>query len=92
MSVAFKVFLIITGYLLGAYVTFILSLYFDRKSGWSADRVYKDPELPYFFVICLFLWLLILPMELGYELCVKLKVLSIAIVETLMSFGEDKKE
>ncbi len=91
MSVAFKVFLIITGYLLGAYVTFIFSLYLDRKSGWSADCLYKDPELPYFFVICLFLWLLILPMGLGYEFCVKLKVLSIAIVETLMSFRKDKK-
>lgn len=88
-----KIFLIVVGcillYIIGVFVTFTLTLYIDRCV-FESTTVYEymdgdDIEFAFF-------WPLTIWFVVGYILYMKLKKLSIAIVETLYQVNHKEDE
>ena len=90
-----KIFLIIIGciflYIFGAFITFVLLLYYERCE-YESSMVYDDNDVEYFMVALV--WPISIWFPLGYLLYLKIKKYAIAITEILYQINhkENKDE
>ncbi len=75
-------------YTIISILTTILFIYSDRKSGESAQRVYKDDEF-YGYCVAGILFPISLPLLIIVIMAEKTKVLIIAIVETKLAIEKE---
>ncbi len=89
-----KAFLIIIGciflYIFGVFITFVLSLYCERRELDDPDMVYDDIDLDHFGVSLL--WPITIWFALGYLLYLKLIKYAIAITEILYQINHREGE
>ena len=84
-----KTFLIIIGYILGVFITFVLILYCDRCD-FGPSMAYDDIDED--FIGMLFAWPLTIWVALGYLLYLKLKKYAIAITEILYQINHKEEK
>ena len=83
------VLLFCVGYIVMAIFTSILAMVIDRKSGVSAEEVYGDISDYYTYGL---LWVICLPLILGYGLYEGFKHFSIAVTEVIVSMNGKEEE